>query len=157
VIKLLWVKEPWLGLIESGRKTIEHRPRRVSYRGPVLLCSSKVAMRGGWADEFADAAGPLGVTRCIVELYDCTPFEAAHVRRAVPTERHLPPLARATLASDWGGWALHLRLIETVSYLPVTGRLGMANPNADELDAMPWLADYRLPARTSSSTSAPST
>lgn len=40
-MKALSIKEPWASLIMKGKKTIETRTWRTSYRGPVLLCASK--------------------------------------------------------------------------------------------------------------------
>lgn len=40
-MKALSVKQPWAELIASGVKTIETRTWYTSYRGPLLICSSK--------------------------------------------------------------------------------------------------------------------
>ena len=40
-MKALSVKQPWANLIASGRKTIETRTWSTSYRGPLLIVSSK--------------------------------------------------------------------------------------------------------------------
>lgn len=41
-MKALSVKEPWAGKIRSGEKSIETRTWYTSYRGPLLICASKV-------------------------------------------------------------------------------------------------------------------
>lgn len=54
-MKALSVKPQWADLITSGRKMIETRTRRTSYRGPLLICSTQ----------------PEGMARCIANLIEC--------------------------------------------------------------------------------------
>jgi hypothetical protein len=40
-MKALSIKEPWVSLISNGRKTIETRTWKTTYRGKLLLCASR--------------------------------------------------------------------------------------------------------------------
>ena len=66
-IMALSVKQPWASLIASGQKSIETRTRMVNYRGPLLICASKIPDRN-----LKDQASvlPLGQAVCIVNLID---------------------------------------------------------------------------------------
>jgi len=66
-MKALSVKQPYANLIAKGLKTIETRTWRTSYRGPLLICSSK-----------NPPIEPAGKALCIVELYGIEPMTAAH-------------------------------------------------------------------------------
>lgn len=59
-MKALSIKQPWANLIASGEKTIETRTWRTSYRGPLLIVSSKMP----------DIA-PAGQALAIADLVDC--------------------------------------------------------------------------------------
>ncbi len=88
-MRLLWIREPWLSLIESGAKLLEHRPRSTSYRGPVVLCSSKQADTIELEpDEPPMPYGALGVTRCLVELVDCHEMTPELYPEAYPAPWH---------------------------------------------------------------------
>lgn len=41
-MKAISIKEPWASLILSGEKTIETRKWATKYRGPLLICVSKL-------------------------------------------------------------------------------------------------------------------
>jgi len=41
-IKAISIKEPWADKIAYGDKTIETRTWKTDYRGPILICSSKL-------------------------------------------------------------------------------------------------------------------
>ena len=58
-MKALSVKSPWAEQIRSGKKKIEYRSWRTSYRGPLLICCSK----------FPDSKFS-GLAICIVDLVD---------------------------------------------------------------------------------------
>ena len=68
----LSIQEPWISMIVRGEKTIETRTRRTSYRGPLLLCSSKTVdqtnLRPG------DPIGPQGYAVGVADLVDCHPM-----------------------------------------------------------------------------------
>jgi hypothetical protein len=62
-MKALSIKQPWANLIASGEKTIETRTWKTSYRGPLLIVSSKTP----------DIA-PSGQALAIATLADCRPM-----------------------------------------------------------------------------------
>ena len=59
-MRALSVKQPWANLIASGSKTIETRTWATSYRGPLLIVSSK-----------RPNIPPAGSAVAIVQLVDC--------------------------------------------------------------------------------------
>jgi hypothetical protein len=59
-MKALSVRSPWAEMIASGRKTLEIRSWRTSYRGPLLICQS-----GG------------GGAVAVVEVVNCRPGTSA--------------------------------------------------------------------------------
>ena len=63
-MKTLSVKYPWCEMIASGKKTIEVRSWKTSYRGPLLIASSA-------APKWEKA----GKAVCIVDLVDVRPIE----------------------------------------------------------------------------------
>ena len=77
-MKALSLHQPWATWIATGAKSIETRTRPVSYRGPLLICSTKrppEATDPGYTrpDEF-----PLGVAVAVAELVDVKPHRAQH-------------------------------------------------------------------------------
>jgi hypothetical protein len=69
-MKAISIKQPWAGMIASGKKTIETRVWSTDYRGPLLVCSSLKPMDGyPWALPKFEV--PLGVAICIVDLVGC--------------------------------------------------------------------------------------
>jgi len=70
-VKALSVKQPWANMIAMGKKTIETRTWQTSYRGPLLICSSKVPL-----------IEPAGKALCIVELYAIAPMLPEHEKAA---------------------------------------------------------------------------
>src|SRR6266576_2450647 len=65
-MKALSIKQPWANLIASGQKTIETREWATTYRGPILLVSSKVPK-----------IEPAGCAVAVAELIDCRPMTKA--------------------------------------------------------------------------------
>jgi len=59
-VRALSVKQPWANMIASGKKTIETRTWATSYRGPLLIVSSK-----------RPNIPPAGSAVAIAELVDC--------------------------------------------------------------------------------------
>ena len=62
-MKALSIKQPWANLIAAGKKTIERRTWTTSYRGPLLIISSK-----------RPPIEPAGYAVAIVDLVDCRPM-----------------------------------------------------------------------------------
>lgn len=69
-IKAISLHQPWANLVASGEKTIETRTWKTSYRGPLLICSSKIPTCGLPSSQ-------LGVALCVVDLLDCRPMTRA--------------------------------------------------------------------------------
>lgn len=59
-MRCLTLKEPWATLVREGKKTIETRTWRTSYRGPILITTSKMPRTG-----FA------GMAIAVVDVLDC--------------------------------------------------------------------------------------
>lgn len=77
-MKALSVKQPWATWIASGIKTIETRVWATSYRGPLVICSSKVFdMSVLHRVTRNHEAFPLGKAICIVDLVECRMMEPA--------------------------------------------------------------------------------
>ncbi len=98
-MKALSVKEPWVGLIRAGKKTVETRTWKTNYRGPLLICAS--------ASPKTELSGK---AVCTVELVDCRPMtkldEAAACCEVYP---------------DAKAWVL--RNIRPIEPFPVKGKL----------------------------------
>jgi hypothetical protein len=111
-MKALSVKNPWASLIRDGKKTIEVRSRRIHYRGPLMICSS--ARPDTRNVPTIDVVGLRsdGVTMCIVDVTDCTEFLPSHAQAA-------------GIVWSPGLYAWHVKLVKRVAEVPVLGRLGL--------------------------------
>lgn len=77
-MKAIGLHQPWAWLIRSGQKTIETRFWSTDYRGPVLICSTKV-FDHNWPVMLQSDVTPLsddvvqdvGTMQCIVDIVDC--------------------------------------------------------------------------------------
>lgn len=123
VYHALSIQQPWANLIRDGRKTIETRTWATPYRGPLLLCASKVP-----------SIDPCGCTICLADLVDCRvmsdgDWPAACIdpggvqpRMDAATERLLGSgpwlLPHRTVTYGW-----HLANIRPLPSIPVQGRL----------------------------------
>jgi hypothetical protein len=110
-MKTLSIRQPWAHLVVMGRKTIENRTWRTSYRGPLLVHAG-----GRWADEPVERIErrhrieiprdlPLGGIVGIVDLVDI-------VRRSNDPFFHGP----------WGWVLVGARALP---FRPLSGRLGL--------------------------------
>lgn len=70
-MKAISIKEPWAGLILSGRKTIETRTWSTDHRGDLLLCASK-----------HPESSISGYAFAIAKLINCVPMRKDHERDA---------------------------------------------------------------------------
>jgi activating signal cointegrator 1 len=70
-MKTLSVKQPWANMIASGQKTIETRTWPTSYRGPLLIVSSK-----------QPNIAPAGCAVALARLTDCRPMIRSDERAA---------------------------------------------------------------------------
>jgi len=109
MIAALSVKQPWASLIAGGRKTIETRKWYTSYRGPLVICSSKSP-----ADQ-----GPAGVTMCVVTLGGC--------RRMKSEDEDL-----ACCRVYDGAWSWLVYVTCHLKPVPVRGQLGIFNLDMPE-------------------------
>lgn len=69
-MKALTIQQPWAGLIESGRKTVELRSWTTKHRGPLMVCAGARA----WSDEAVATLGdgPRGVECVMVDVRPAT-------------------------------------------------------------------------------------
>jgi len=74
-MRALSVKQPWANLIASGRKTIEVRTWATTYRGPVIIVSSK-----------RPDIEPTGCTVALANLDDCTEITDSDFSDCFPGE-----------------------------------------------------------------------
>jgi len=100
-MKALSVKQPWANLIANGEKTIETRLWPTSYRGPLLIVSSKTPN-----------IHPAGYALAIAELVDCRPMTGADERAA-------------RCATYPGAYSWILRNTRKITMFPVRGKLGL--------------------------------
>jgi hypothetical protein len=103
-LKALSVKQPYAGRIARGEKTIEVRGWSTSYRGRILVCSSKQP-----AEETDE---PCGVMICIVTLVDVRAFKRSDVEAAM---------------CDWSPnlYAFVLADVRPVEPIAIRGALGL--------------------------------
>jgi hypothetical protein len=89
----LSIREPWVGKILRGEKTIDLRTWKTRYRGPLLLCAS--------ARPVSDLSGR---AVCVVDLVDvrtatdadsvaaCHPISARHMAWVLANVRAVSPM-----------------------------------------------------------------
>jgi len=70
-LKAISLKQPWASLVARGMKTIETRKWTTSYRGDLVICSSK-----------KPKIEPAGYALCIAELYHIEPMKKSHEKKA---------------------------------------------------------------------------
>ena len=110
-MKALSIKQPWAEAIARGLKTIETRTWQTSYRGDLLICSSKKP------DQSFDLTGEellYGFAICVVELYDIEKMKSEHEKNAM-----------CDIYPDAFSW--HLRNLRTIKPFPVKGQMGIFN------------------------------
>jgi len=100
-IKAISVKQPWANMIASGKKTIETRTWKTSYRGPILIVSSR-----------KPPIEPAGYALAIADLVDCRPMVKADETKAC-----------IDLYAGACSWILEN--IRLVTPFPVKGTLGI--------------------------------
>ena len=102
-MKALSVKQPWANMIASGEKTIETRTWMTSFRGPILIISSKLPR-----------IDPAGCVVAVANLKDCRPMKRRDERAACC---RIYPNAKAWLLGE----------IRRVEPIPMRGALGLFN------------------------------
>lgn len=76
-MKALSIKQPWASLVVAGHKTVECRTWKTSYRGPLLICSSK-----GDFEINDGLIAPGGMGLGVVELVDVLPMTKADLEQS---------------------------------------------------------------------------
>lgn len=71
-LKALCLRQPWANLITTGRKTIETRKWSTTYRGDILICTSKTP-----------AIEPHGKAVAIATLYHIEKMKVEHEKNAM--------------------------------------------------------------------------
>ena len=127
-MKAISIKQPWASLVAGGHKTIECRTWRTSYRGPLLICSSK----GDYEIDDNGMVAPGGMALGVVDLLDIAPMTKADLEAAfLPDDWHKDALK---------GLAWHVKMLYEIKPFPVKGRLNLFEV------AMPDGGFERLPA-----------
>ena len=72
-MKAISLHQPWASMIANGQKTIETRRWATSYRGDLLICSTKKPLYPGLC---------CGYALCVVTIYDCRPMRKMNETRA---------------------------------------------------------------------------
>lgn len=100
-MKAISVKQPWVNMIARGKKTIETRTWATSYRGPLLIVSSKVPN-----------IPPAGYAVAVAELIECRPMR---------------PDDKDAACCEWypGAVAWVLDKVRPIEPVPVKGMLGL--------------------------------
>jgi len=112
-MKALSVKQPWANMIASGEKTIETRTWMTTYRGQLLIVSSK-----------QPRIEPAGYAVAVATLTDCRPMTRKDERAACC---RVYPNAKA--------WVLEG--IRRVQPIPLRGTLGIFDCPL-ELEDLAW-------------------
>lgn len=114
-MRAISIKQPWAGLIASGRKSVELRGWATSYRGPLLVCAgARLDPRG----HLYSAEGPTGHAIAVVELVD--------VRLAVEADAAAACYRPSDFAPECFAWIL--RDPRRIEPRPVKGQLGLFTP-----------------------------
>jgi hypothetical protein len=108
-MKALVVRQPWAAMIADGRKTIEVRSWRTSFRGDLLIIAAR-------CNQGTEHGMPRGVTVGLVRLMEC--------RSMRPEDE---PAAFVTYQP--GQWAWVLELIRTLPPVPIRGMRGVFEAN----------------------------
>lgn len=109
-MRALSIRQPWAGLIVSGRKTLEVRSWPTKYRGPLLVCAGAALARG--AKHLLVGGELRGHALGIVDVVDCrigTAADAAAAGGFDPT----------------GDYVWVLESPRLVAPFPMLGRLGL--------------------------------
>ena len=108
-MRALSVRQPWAGLILSGRKTLEIRSWSTTHRGPLVICSCSQPFKGYKAEK-----SDLACILCLVDLIDVSPWEPSG-------------LPASCIPGDWfpGQMAWALDNPRPLERLPFKGKLGL--------------------------------
>lgn len=90
-IPALTIKQPFASLIGWGQKTIETRSSKISYRGPLVICSGKKVFDGPsllqpsaleYYEQYVEFM-PQGLAIFVVDLVDCRPMRKEDESKAL--------------------------------------------------------------------------
>lgn len=143
-MKALSIKQPWLQFILNGWKTLEIRTWNTTYRGPLLLVSSKTHDKE-WPFKLSPSGslsvfdvGPFvyGHALCTVNLVDCRPMVETDEKDAMC---HWSPPLRLHGPNKPGARAKYERLyawkfadVTPITPFPVKGKLNIFEVDTDE-------------------------
>lgn len=119
-MKALSVRQPWASLIAEGKKTIELRRWKTSYRGPLLICAST----------HKQGTGPKGVAVAVVDLVDIRPATRADN-------------AFACCQPADGEYAWILENAHSIIRFPVKGKLSLFSVELPKMENLATIADNR--------------
>ena len=109
-MKALSVKQPYASMIAEGHKTKETRTWSTSYRGPLLIVSSKTRDKSFGKRECQNL--PYGKAVAIAILVDCRPSVKAD--------------EKAACCEVWDGlYSWVLKDVKPLQPFPVRGQLGL--------------------------------
>lgn len=113
-MKALSIKQPWASLVAAGYKTVECRTWKTTYRGELLICSSR-----GDVEINDGLIAPGGMALGVVELFDVHPMTKADLESA-----YLPD---AWYDDALKGFAWCVRKLYEIKPVPVKGKLNVFN------------------------------
>ena len=109
-MKALSIKPPWVNMIVRGLKTIETRTWPTTYRGPLLLVTSKTVDKDAPWPQVPDL--PLGYAVATCQLVDCRAMGAGDY-------------VQARCPWGYGLYSWILTDIKSIVPFSVRGRLGL--------------------------------
>jgi hypothetical protein len=109
-LKAISIKQPWIDLIINGKKTIETRKWKTSYRGPLLLVSSKKPQ-----------IGLAGYALGIADLINC--------KKMVKDDEIMSCCKLYPKANSW-----FLKNIKKIKPFKVNGKLGIYEIEVDKIE-----------------------
>lgn len=128
-MKAISIRQPWATLISLGLKTIEVRSQNFSYRGPLLIHSSRTPDREGLSRFPLDEL-PLGCLVGTVQLVDVKPFTRSSWEDL--QDEHL-----GLGSPDRQLFALHLtEPVPAEQPVPYSGRLGLFDVDEEFVERM---------------------
>lgn len=143
MLKAISVHQPWAGLIATGQKTVESRRWFTSYRGPLVICSTKqdpnevVRLREARGDPIMPLLDPdspwwqyTGAALCIAILADCRPMTTEDAKAAL-------------VRWEPGMFAFRLEHIGQIyPVIPVRGRQGLWTWNGPPIPVSERFLEY---------------
>ncbi len=122
-MKALSIKQPWANMIADGEKTIETRTWSTSYRGPLLIVSSKKPDLEGFPRLDIPHNGPYGYAIAVAQLVECRPMNRYTDKKKAQCEWYP------------GAIAWRLRRAKRIKPFPVAGRLRLYNVEFKEIQS----------------------